>query len=162
MPDALIYRHVFIVETVLSVFRSESRRVGWRETGGPLVGYLSVDGAVVVTGASGPGPRARLGRTNVHIDGQHATAFCDRIYHESNGSLDYIGDWHRHILWSLKPSKPDEEAMWRVAISGSCSLDAPISIIYRRHLESLCVYVLDAENRLSPVAHSLINSIPKD
>lgn len=161
MRDLLIYRHVFIVKTVLGVFRSESRRVGWSETGGPLVGYLSADEAVVVTGAAGPGPRARLGLTNVQIDGEHATAFCDRIYHESKGSLDYIGDWHRHTLWSLKPSKSDEEAMWRVAVSGSCSLTAPISIIYRRYPESFCVYVLDAENHLSPVAHSLINSIPE-
>jgi integrative and conjugative element protein (TIGR02256 family) len=146
---------------VLNIFRSESRRGGSRETGGPLVGYLSDDGAVVVTGAGGPGPRAQRRVTSVQIDGRHATSFCSQIYEESNGLFDYIGDWHRHTLWSLKPSKSDEQAMLEVALSGSCLLEAPISLIYRRLPESMIVYVLTTKGRLCTVSHSLIDSIPE-
>ena len=161
MPREPIYRHVFVVETVLNIFRGESRRAGWRETGGPLVGYLSDDGAVVITGAGGPGPKAQRRLTSVEIDGRHATSFCSHIYHQSNGSLDYIGDWHRHTLWSLQPSKSDEEAMLQVVLSGSCSLEAPISLIYRRLPESMIVYVLTMKGRLCAVPHTLIDSIPR-
>jgi integrative and conjugative element protein (TIGR02256 family) len=159
MQTEPLYRHVFLVEAVLNTFRSEARRAGWCETGGPLVGYLSDDGAVVVTGAGGPGPRAQRRLTSVQIDGRHATAFCSQIYHQSNGSFDYVGDWHRHTLWSLKPSKSDEQAM--MVLSESCLLGAPISLIYRRLPESMAVYVLNAQGRLCGVSHSLIDSIPR-
>ena len=161
MPEKLIYRHVFIVEAVMEFFRAESRRVGWRETGGPLTGYVSTDGAVVVTHAGGPGPRAVLGFTNVQIDGEHATEFCDRIYQESEGCFDYIGDWHRHVAWSLKPSPLDEQAMRDIAASGSCSLDAPLSVIYRRIPEGVRAYALSANGRLMPVPVSTLSSIPE-
>jgi integrative and conjugative element protein (TIGR02256 family) len=161
MPTEPIYRHIFVVETVLNVFRDESRHAGWRETGGPLIGYLSDDKAVVVTGAGGPGPRAQRRLTSVQIDGRHATSFCSQIYHQSNGSFDYIGDWHRHTLLSLKPSESDERAMLQMALSGSCLLEAPISLIYRRLPESMAVYVLNAQRRLCGVSHTLIDSVPK-
>lgn len=161
MPEKLIYRHAFIVEKVIEVFRAESRLVGWRETGGPLAGYLSGDGAVVVTHAGGPGPRAVVGPFSVQIDGEHATAFCDQIYRESQGSFDYIGDWHRHIGWALKPSPPDEQAIRDVAVSGSCSLEAPTSIIYRRIPEGLCAYSLGEDGHLRPIPVSIISAIPE-
>ena len=161
MPEKLTYRHVFIVEKVLEVFRAESQRVGWLETGGPLAGYLSTDGAVVITHAGGPGPRAVLGHFSVQLDGEHATAFCDRIYRESQGSFDYIGDWHRHVAWSLKPSPSDEEAMREVVTSGSCSLEAPVSIIYRKTPEGLCAYLLGGNGRLLPIPVSLLSAIPE-
>lgn len=160
MQTEPLYRHVFLVEAVLNTFRSEARRAGWRETGGPLVGYLSDDGAVVVTGAGGPGPKAQRRLTSVQIDGRHATLFCSQIYNQSNGSFDYIGDWHLHTLLSLKPSESDEQAMSQMALSGSCLLEAPISVIYRRLPESMAVYVLNANGRLCGVSHSLIDSVP--
>jgi integrative and conjugative element protein (TIGR02256 family) len=146
---------------VVEVFRAETRRIWGRETGGPLAGYLSADGAVVVTHAGGPGPRAVHGYATVKIDGGHATAFCDRIFRDSGGRFDYVGDWHRHLAWSLKPSPPDEEAMREVAASGSCSLEAPVSIIYRRIPERFCAYVLGKSGRLLPTPVSVISAIPE-
>ncbi len=160
MQSDLIYRHVFVVASVLHTIRREVRRAPFTETGGPLVGYISADDALVVTHASGPGPRAEHARHSVLIDGQHAQQFCDHLWHESDGRLDYVGDWHRHPGWSLTPSQHDIVAMCTVAAFEHCPIPHPISLIYRRWPPALRVYVLNNERDLELAPWSLLSEIP--
>ncbi len=160
MRHAMIYRHIFIVRSVLETIRREVRQARWRETGGALVGYVSDDGAVVATSASGPGKRARRRRNSVLIDGVHAQTFCDAIYKESGGCFDYVGDWHRHPGQSLGASVRDREAMRIVAESASCPLHHPISLIYRNRREALAVYTLNNDGDLIPTHATIIDDIP--
>ncbi len=156
----MIYRHVFVVGAVIDTIRREVRRAGRKETGGPLVGYISQDGALVATHASGPGKNGRLRRTSVFIDGAYAQAFCDVIARESGGSLDYVGDWHRHPALSLQTSALDVTAMQTVAASTSCPIRNPISLIYRSNLEAFTVYVLNDDGNLDSVPASILAGIP--
>lgn len=156
----MIYRHVFTVGTVLQAIRREVQRAWFVETGGPLVGYVSVDDALVVTHAGGPGPRAVRQRHSVLIDGRHAQVFCDTSRRESAGRLDYVGDWHRHPGWSLAPSRYDVEAMQTVARFEHCPIRNPVSLIYRRWPEKYTVFVLDDEGNLVPAPCTLIPAIP--
>jgi integrative and conjugative element protein (TIGR02256 family) len=137
-----MYDHVCIVRTVLESIRAEVRRVGRVETGGALVGYESHTNALILTHASGPGPKSELSRTNVLIDGQYAQAFCTQLFDGSGGRLDYVGDWHRHVGWSLEASEQDLEAMLIIAQSQCCSSRYPVSTIYRLRPERLVAYVL--------------------
>lgn len=156
----MIYRHVFVVWSVIDTIRHEVRRAGHKETGGPLVGYISEDGALIATHAAGPGKRGRLYRTSVFIDGAQAQAFCDAKYRESDGSLDYVGDWHRHPAQSLQASVRDAVAMQTVAALESCPLRHPISLIYRSAPEAFAVYVLNDNGDLDPVSASALDEIP--
>ena len=148
-----------MLRSVLAVIRAEVRLSPKTETGGALVGYLAREGTLVITNACGPGPRADLGRTSVMIDGQHAAAFCTRMYKDSGGRLDYVGDWHRHPAFSLAASEQDIEAMLTIQKAGCCSVPYPVSAIYRSLPEKLAIYCL-VKNQLEKMPLSWIDSLP--
>lgn len=155
----MTYHHVYIVRAVLDTIRSEvSRTSPYVETGGPLAGYIS-DGTLVVTHAAGPGPRAKLRPTSVTIDGVHAQGFCDAVYHDSQGAFDFVGDWHRHLGWSLRPSEEDVKAMRLLASWPYCPVSHPVSVIYRSFRESLAVYTLNQCGFLKSTPAILIDHV---
>ena len=156
----MIYRHVFVLASVLLVIRREVGRHRWTETGGPLAGYVSEDHALVVTHAAGPGRRGQRNLFSVVIDGADAQAFCDAVYRESGGLFDYVGDWHRHVGWSLNHSRRDTAAMRQVAEHEHCPIQNPVSLIYRTFPEKFVVYVLNDEQLLEPVVCSTLLALP--
>lgn len=115
LSASVIYRHIFVMKSVLVTIRREVKLVPGRETGGPLVGYLTGDGAIVVTHAGGPGPNAVHARYSMEVDGAHAQRFCDGLRNATDGRLDYVGDWHNHPGFSLKPSTHDVAAIRTMA-----------------------------------------------
>ena len=155
----LTYRHVFLVASVVHTIRDETRHAGWPETGGALAGYTSADNALVVTNASGPGPRAIMRPWSITIDGAHTTKFCNRIYEASGGRLDCVGDWHLNLGWSLFYSNGDIDAMRTITAAGACAAPYPISVIYSRLRDTLVVYAY-ADGHLVPVGASIIPDIP--
>jgi integrative and conjugative element protein (TIGR02256 family) len=145
MRNAVSYRQILFQKNVLDLIRREVKKSPNTETGGALIGYLAQDNCVIVTDACGPGPRAELKRYSVLIDGKYTSAFCDRIFEQSRGKLDYIGDWHRHPGWSLRSSSQDLTAMHTIRDSGCCSIPYPITAIYRRRPEKIIAYVFSAD-----------------
>jgi integrative and conjugative element protein (TIGR02256 family) len=159
LQSQLTYDRVLIVRSVLEFIRAEVRRVGKVETGGALVGYQDGPKSLVVTNASGPGPRSELSPSHVLIDGQYADAFCTRIFENSRGRLDYVGDWHRHVGWSLAASSRDLQAMLAIKESGCCSVDYPVSAIYRLRPEHMVLYVLQGRS-LKRVRTRWLDTVP--
>jgi hypothetical protein len=60
--------------TALNI-NDEIRRSTWFETGGAPPGYGSTDNALVITHASGPGPRAIKRPWSITVDGAYTTQF---------------------------------------------------------------------------------------
>jgi integrative and conjugative element protein (TIGR02256 family) len=154
-----MYDRILILRSVLDSIRAEVKSAGKVETGGAMVGYEGHDNSLVVTHASGPGPRAKLSRMSVLIDGNHAHAFCSRIFRESNGRLDYVGDWHRHVGWSLASSEQDLEAMLTIAEAKCCSAKYPVSLIYRLRPQGVKAYALH-DLKLVPVRVKWVERTP--
>ena len=150
------YRHIFIYKTVLEKIRYEVKLKKHHETGGPLVGYISEDNALVVVDAGGPGPKAEHSFFSVLIDGANAQNFCNEIYDSSGGDYDYIGDWHRHMCFSLVPSKDDEIAMTKMANFKYCPVKNPITIIYRKFPEGFAIYTLSEAKTLKPSNYTIL------
>lgn len=146
---------VILLPKSLSVIRVESRKARCVESGGPLVGYVAKNGMLVVADATGPGPRAKLERYSVTIDGEHAQKFCDRNRRESDGEIDYVGDWHKHTGFSLRPSEHDIIAMKTMANFEFSPTKNPISIIYRRLPEGFQVYVWDGSGSLAKISSEI-------
>jgi len=149
------FNRVILLPKCLSVFRTESRKARCVETGGPLVGYVAKDGVLVVTDATGPGPKARLERFSVTIDGINAQKFCDRSRHASDGYIDYVGDWHKHPGISLRPSGQDVFAMKTMANFEFSPTKHPISLIYRSWPQALQVYVWDGSGSLIKISSKI-------
>lgn len=155
-----MYDRIFIIRNVLDVIRAEVKRAGKVETGGAMVGYhQSLSNSLVITHASGPGPKAELNPTNVLIDGQYAHDFCTRMFDDSGGQLDYVGDWHRHPGWSLAASDRDLQAMLTIEQSKCCSVQFPVSAIYRSRPEHMVTYALE-NRRLKRVRIKWLDTYP--
>jgi integrative and conjugative element protein (TIGR02256 family) len=146
------FDQVLVLAEALSVIRAESRNVRRVETGGPLVGYVSEKNSLIVTNGTGPGPKAKLERYSVTIDGEHAQRFCDRMRLLSHGRIDYVGDWHRHPGLSLNPSEHDVSAMRTMAAFEYSPTRHPISLIYRRCPEAFKIYVWDTSGSLVKIS----------
>jgi len=158
--SSILYERAFVVRTILEVIRAEVEYSRKTETGGALTGYLAAGNTLIITHACGPGPRAELKSASVLVDGQHAQAFCSRIFTESSGRFDYVGDWHRHPGWApLKASEQDLAAMLMIAQANCCSVPFPVSAIYRRSPEKLVLYAL-YHKRLRELPLSWIDKIP--
>lgn len=144
------FDRVVVLPKCLSVMRAESRAAHRIETGGPLVGYVE-GGLLIVTGAAGPGPKSKLERYSVTIDGEYAQKYCDQVRRDSNGLADYVGDWHKHTGISLKPSPPDIFAIKTMANFEFSPTKNPISLIYRRWPEAMRVYFWNGKDALIEV-----------
>jgi len=149
------FNRVIILPRCLSLITAESRQARCVETGGPLVGYVAKGGALMVANAAGPGPKAKLERYSVTIDGEHAQKFCDKCSRESDGHIDYVGDWHKHTGISLRPSGQDISAMKTMANFEFSPTKHPISLIYRKWPRALQVYVWDGSGSLKRIASHL-------
>jgi integrative and conjugative element protein (TIGR02256 family) len=140
------YSHAILLESVMTTIRFEVAKAPKVETGGALAGYITSENLLIITHASGPGPRAELRPTSVLIDGQHAHRFCTNLHERSSGRLDYVGDWHRHPGWSpLRASDQDLSAMMTIKEANCCSVPFPITAIYRSRPEKLIMYALNGE-----------------
>jgi integrative and conjugative element protein (TIGR02256 family) len=155
-----MYERVLMVRDILDVIHAEVKHSPRTETGGALTGYHSPENTLIITNACGPGPRAELKHASVLVDGKHAQTFCSRVFKESGGRFDYVGDWHRHPGWAaLKASKQDLAAMLIIDRAHCCSVPFPVTAIYRKAPEKMVIYAL-YEQRLVKLPLIWIDKIP--
>ncbi len=107
-----------------------SRRERPHETGGALVGFISPDG-VVITHATGPGPGAERERATFRRDGESTQDAVNRIFDETGGNSDYVGEWHSHPA-PMGPSAMDRRAMRRISGSPMYRTPEPVLVIAQR------------------------------
>lgn len=121
---------VYALRSVEHTLKSESESKAGVETGGVLVGFLDhkLD-AVVVTAASGPGPRARHGAFSFNRDRAFCQAFIDRHAAESAGCIDFVGEWHKHPEPNPWPSPTDCSTYVTLAIDDTSHVDRPVVLI---------------------------------
>jgi integrative and conjugative element protein (TIGR02256 family) len=137
-----MFAAIKIERAVYSVVRREMDTAPKTETGGALVGYIDGE-LLVVTNASGPGPRAVRKVDSVVIDGVHAQLFCDEMRRLTSGRDDYVGDWHCHPSWSIKPSDLDSTAMATMAAFEFSPITFPVSLIWSKWSRRVLAYRYD-------------------
>ncbi len=163
LVSRVIYRHAFILESALAALIAEARRYRFKESGGPLAGYVSEDDAVVVTHAAGPGRKGVRGLLGVTISGEHAQAFCDDVWRRSGGLFDYVGDWHSHIGFSVRNSASDVIALREMAVhcsSRPTNPVSPVSLILSRPTLRFAVYAFDDDGMFEEIPCSLLGKVP--
>lgn len=133
-------RHLFLTEGALRALTAVTVDRGNNETGGAMVGYATVDDALVVTDVCGPGPRGECSRHRVTIDGRHTSAFCARHVDTSKGAIQYLGDWHVHSEDSAEPSPIDLVALKKLPRSNAWGYPI-VSLILSSTLQTYtCLY----------------------
>jgi integrative and conjugative element protein (TIGR02256 family) len=99
------------------------------ETGGVLAGRKDDNGNIVITHASGPGPKAVKSRTKFEKDIEYCQQFLDKLYLDSNQQIVYIGEWHSHPSEDNRPSGQDIESLSGIANQKEYLTVEPVSII---------------------------------
>lgn len=157
----MIFRHVFILSRIKSVLVSEIGKGAGVETGGPLAGYRSDDGALVVVEAGGPGPHSRLSCSSVYLDGSDTLSWVEHVFDEQDGLYWYVGDWHFHRRLSLRPSSKDRTAMQVVSAYKGFGAANPLSLICgsNQGILDLRCYVWTGA-RLTSVKWSWLAAVP--
>ena len=118
------YRRLCALRSVESAIEFECKRKPGVETGGVLVGFIDESkDAVVVVSASGPGPRALHRSHRFNRDAVFCQAWLDEWVRESDGRLDFVGEWHSHPETHPTPSSVDVGTFTRLAANPACHLD---------------------------------------
>lgn len=115
---------------IADMIEQESRERYPLETGGILIGRIEGDRAIVAL-AVGPGPNAIHEPTKFLRDGDYAQQQLDEYINTSEGSDDYIGEWHSHPL-PVGPSMRDRESMSWISTRPSYNQAEPILILCQR------------------------------
>jgi integrative and conjugative element protein (TIGR02256 family) len=98
------------------------------ETGGILMGYWS-EPDVVITHATGPGPRAVHKTTGFLPDAEYQEQEVAFIYAESGRLSTYLGDWHSHPYGSTRLSWKDKRTLRRIAHAPEARCPQPLMAV---------------------------------
>ncbi|MBX3037793.1 MAG: Mov34/MPN/PAD-1 family protein [Anaerolineales bacterium] len=119
------------------------------ETGGVIGGIGRVeDKNVFITKVSNGGPNAIKKPFFFSRD----TKYCQEIVNEwarnSNGEVDYLGEWHKHLEREPKPSSIDIETMKKISQSSDYHISQPILMIIgeSNNRKSLRLYIINDKN----------------
>lgn len=134
MPDVQPVAYpgrVFVAEAVWAVMRREASRFRFRETGGILLGYR-ISSDIVITEATGPGPKARHQRNSFEPDSSYCQSRLTVAYQNTDGVISYMGEWHTHPCATVSPSRRDLRSMLAIANDPEARQPEPALCIYRR------------------------------
>lgn len=122
---------LYVVSGVRAVIRLEAFRFRFLETGGVLFGYRTDEDDIVVTEATGPGPKARHRRSSFEPDTAYCQARLVSTYERTGGTISYLGEWHTHPYGSTRPSQQDLRSMLILAEDPATRQPEPLLWIYR-------------------------------
>ena len=108
----------------------EAERVTPLETGGVLMGYWTqAPDEVVITWASGPGPRALHRKYRFVPDADYHDTVVAHHYEASGRLHAYLGDWHTHPKSSPRLSWQDWRTLSRISRHEAARVATPIMAI---------------------------------
>ena len=128
------------------------------ETGGIIAGRGHVEnGEVIITNASGGGPMATRTASYFSRDTEYCQQLVDTWAMKSNGEIDYLGEWHKHLESNPTPSSKDIGTMTKIATSPEYHVTTPILVIIgsSNHRKSLKAFLVDRKGAFQEVKWKL-------
>jgi integrative and conjugative element protein (TIGR02256 family) len=120
----------WLLTAVAHAMCDEAARTFPLETGGVLMGYWAVEySELVITHATGPGPKAIHGAHSFIPDYEYQEAEIARLYEESGRASTYLGDWHSHPLEGVYLSSRDKRTLRRIAKHAAARAPVPVMAV---------------------------------
>lgn len=119
----------WISRMVLDEMRTLADSSSPSETGGMLLGYIAVEGDVVVTAIIGPGPNAKHSRFAFEHDAEYQQYELEAYFRATKGTKSYLGDWHTHPFGSCNLSTIDKHTLFNIASTPSSKINNPVMAI---------------------------------
>jgi integrative and conjugative element protein (TIGR02256 family) len=139
-------RPLLIASEVLEFIEKEAAKAARTETGGILAGSGSLKNLdAEVARASGPGPKARRTLFFFARDTKYCQALLNEWAANSEGEVDYLGEWHKHHEIVPRPSSRDIMTCSEIAADVNYHVDRCLLLIIgksndRTSLRAFVVY----------------------
>ena len=118
---------------VKATFARLIQQEGEPEKGGLLFGEIYPEQSLVrVTGATVPGPYDRATRLSWTRDKKSSNEKIARVWRESGGTVNYVGEWHTHPTDYPVPSLLDELTIRRLYARATLVADVLLMVIVGR------------------------------
>jgi len=120
----------WVAERVLDFLVGDAERMHPLESGGVLIGYwVQAEKEVVITDATGPGPRAIHDEDKCLPDDVY-DAHEIAVRYEASGHLHtYLGDWHSHPQSGPSLSPRDQRTLRAIALQQAAVALVPLMAI---------------------------------
>ena len=103
---------VALTESFLIKIKEYTQDIGKKESGGILLGgYIQEQNKYVITEASVPNGNDKRGPAFFIRDYKRAQKIIDKCWSESEGTINYLGEWHTHGCKNPQPSITDKELL---------------------------------------------------
>lgn len=145
---------LLIEPEVLSFIEEEATRTKGTETGGVIAGRGSFESKlVIVSKASDAGPNAVKRRYFFSRDTGYCQKLLDTWASESDGKVDYLGEWHKHLEIEPRASSTDIQTMRRIAASSQYHINIALLLIIgeSNHRDSLKAFLINKDGMLYPI-----------
>jgi integrative and conjugative element protein (TIGR02256 family) len=113
---------IVVGPAALQALRGYRQRPRAAERGGVLAGYHS-DRHWVITHVSPPSARSLGGLFWLRRDRRDAQRFINRVFAETNGAVNYLGEWHTHPETKPTPSACDRRMLSDLLASSRLEID---------------------------------------
>jgi len=142
-----ITQPIDIPESTVQFLRGYRQSAIALETGGALAGFLRKDDIWVISHPMAPSPRNRAGRFWVKRHRGDAQKFVEGVFRETDGIVNYIGEWHTHPEPVLTPSGKDRKMIADLLRTSRLEIRFLIGVIVGTS-GALCVWCQDADARI--------------
>lgn len=115
--------------TVLAALCGYRQRPRAAERGGVIAGCRIGPRSWVITHASPPSPRSLAGLFWVKRDRRDAQRFINRVFAETNGTVNYLGEWHTHPEPRPSPSGEDRQMLNDLLANSRLEIDFLVGAI---------------------------------
>lgn len=98
---------IHIAENVLSIFDKHKQTKFQNESGGIVLGFVCGNYNIYISKVSLPNCFDKASRYNFERDRHVAQIIVNFEFHNSNGEIIYLGEWHTHPEQNPLPSPVD-------------------------------------------------------
>ena len=105
--------NIYISKDAIKFINNEVKKSRNIETGGILLGVILQTKDILITHASGPGPKAIKKRNEFRKDCDYADRMLNLLYRKY--SVDFLGEWHKHPNNCINYSLKDFESMVKIS-----------------------------------------------
>lgn len=123
----MINKKIVISESVQTFLNSYSSDFIPKETGGIIIGFQDAKN-IYITHATEAGPKAIHQHTRFVRDQQYTKMKLDKIFNETNGKCDYLGEWHSHTM-NCSISPLDIVSIYSLGLNPFNKIDNPLLLI---------------------------------
>ena len=114
---------IVVRAAALQALRSYRQRPRAAERGGVLAGYRARGRRWVITHVSPPSARSLAGLFWVRRDRKDAQRFINRVFAETDGVVNYLGEWHTHPESRPTPSACDRKMLSDLLANSRLEID---------------------------------------